>query len=93
MTTVNVKGLSEFSRKFSENHISYPYSPTYLTNCLGDAIGKFNECMSLFDQIGCAVDQLYTESGLYFSVVAANYEGAEISNTLVDAVASSGENN
>ena len=37
--------------------------------------------MSKFDQIGSAVDQLYSDSGLYFGRVAANLEAVEKANT------------
>lgn len=81
MAQLNIKGMSEYSRKFDSLHRPYPYRVTFLTNCTGDAILKFNEVMSKFDQIGSAVDQLYSDSGLYFGRVAANLEAVEKANT------------
>ncbi len=86
MAGTNIKGLPGYVKKFELGIYAYPYTPTFLQNCSGGAIEKINECLTKFDQIGSGIDRLYSGSGIYFQVVADNYERAEISNTLIEAV-------
>ena len=82
MTQLNIKGLSDYSRKFDSLHIPYPYTSSFIHNCSGEAMLKINEVMSKFDQIGCAVDQLYVDSGTYFGMVANNLATVEKTNSV-----------
>lgn len=82
---INYKNMDSFISDFDDVSFKYPYTATFLTNCTGDAIGMINSCIAYFDQLGTAVDSLYSSSALYFTRVQKNYENVE-SNNLMDMI-------